>query len=181
MEPEDTLLLWSAGKRSPNKLDLKDNIAFLFLCKLPPSDNMKLIKQLFTESLLCAGHKEKPRPQRVKRSEAPSLEGPVARAGTETKEGHIIYSEWLLPRIPELVKIHKNDWNNIKHAKHICHENTESFLESHFPHLANTEKCSPNTGIVLSVFQRSCFWMLLTTYLTTEETEAQRGQELRQN
>lgn len=63
----------------------------------------------------------------------------------------------------------------------ICQGNTKSFLESHSPHLANTEKCSPNTGIVLSVFQRSSFRVLLTTYLTTEETEAQRGQALRQN
>lgn len=40
----------------------------------------------------------------------------------------------------ELVKIHKNVWNNIKYAKHICQENVKSFLQSHLFYLTNTYK-----------------------------------------
>lgn len=89
-------------------------------------------------------------------SKTPSLSprGTQTSVGWDTKEGQIIYSKWLLLGIPELVKIHKNDWNNIKYAKHICQENVKSFLQSHLFYLTNTykaltkdshcSKCSPN-------------------------------------
>jgi hypothetical protein len=112
-------------------------------------------------------------------AQGPPPRGPVVSAGEETKEGHIIYSEWWLSRRPALVKIHKNDWNNIKYAQHICQENAKSFLQSSSLHLTNTEKCSLNTGVVLSAFQRSSYLVPLT-YLITEETKGQRGQELQQ-
>lgn len=100
-------------------------------------------------------------------AQCPPQRGPVASAGMETKEGHIIYSEWWLSRRPALVKIHKNDWNNIRHAWHICQENAKSFLQSHSLHLTNTKKCLLNPGVVLSVFQRSSYLVSLT-YLITE-------------
>lgn len=67
-----------------------------------------------------------------------SRRGTQARVGGGTKEGQIIYSKWWLLGIPELVKIHKKDWNNIRYAKHICQENAKSFLQSHLFYLTNT-------------------------------------------
>lgn len=56
-----------------------------------------------------AWHNLKPGTERVKEDTAPSPRGTQSPVGSDTKEGQIIYSKWLLPGIPELVKIHKNN------------------------------------------------------------------------
>lgn len=127
------------------------------------------------------GTKRNPGHKGWSRAQCPPPRGPVVSAGIETKEGHIIYSEWWLSRRLALVKIHKNDWNNIKHARHICQENAKFFLQSHSLHLTNTEKCLLNTGDVLSTLPEiKSSGAARVTYLITKETKVQRGQELQQ-
>lgn len=81
-------------------------------------------------------HKTRDTKGEVRHSPSPGATQTSADGGT--KEGQIIYSQRLLLGISELVKIHKNVWNNIKYAKHICQESVKSFLQSHLFYLTNT-------------------------------------------